>query len=884
LNNKSSLPVAMAVELTTRRFSRRLAEKRSREEEDSRSLQALSPPKLSRKRRLSHQPSFFEGEEPLKPRHATQATQKGSLIQDDEEEVLANLPPPSSAVKPIQTGCSPATSSSFVPGPKPEEIRRDLCMARTWGNGFGAQCGRRRGIGDLCTSHEAQHLSHGRVDGPVPEKKLLEMKKFVLGGRALSSGNSSIRTRETTQGITWTDISWLSDGEEEDWKPQAFKRRQILGRRRRCIHQSARLDVPGQYVEVRTGDIVHFLQPLPGKRGGIPGIAEVCELFEDSQGAKLVLLRRMLTSHDLRQQMSATPFNAFGNDAIHEYELIETEECLELPLSAVQSGPMHVLSEEAYCQWADDDSLDTTSGKGGTYLCRRSVAKSGLLYNERWDSSSRERRRKELIAAFRQSTLEPSSQEDTPASTANQSVPRVPASSNRWQVTLTKASLALQPGAAAGMLPGRETEQDEVTAFLRDAVRAGGRKEVLYISGMPGTGKTASVLEAVRRLQQVKTRTTQFVPSFEFAHVNAMCLSSPGAVFAEICRKIPSAASLRRRRGVSDSNENQAQAALSRFFSNDSSSRQVVVLLLDEVDALVTQAQSVLYRLFDWLTRPGARLAVVAISNTMDLPERLLPRVTSRLGVIRVNFAPYSRAQLKTILADRLRAGQAEGAFTDDALMLCAARVAGASGDARKALQVCRRAIEQALTNEEEPSGPITITQLAAAEADLLRGNPTAQAIRGLGGRARLLLLAIVLELQRRQAASALPLRVVLRRYEGLLKLKEQRGEDVEPEVEQATTCPESNLAVPHLRQTDEAHFLVRRLQAMSMITPPKRCKLDGHQAAEDEGDECEFSVQLGESLDVDDVADSLASIDGDDMAKELLGLAQPPVPHSRAD
>ena len=35
----------------------------------------------------------------------------------------------------------------------------------------------------------------------------------------------------------------------------------------------------------------------------------------------------------------------------------------------------------------------------------------------------------------------------------------------------------------------------------------------------------------------------------------------------------------------------------------------------------------VLYNLFEWPTRPGARLAVIGIANTLDLPERLLPRI-----------------------------------------------------------------------------------------------------------------------------------------------------------------------------------------------------------------------------------------------------------------
>ena len=79
-----------------------------------------------------------------------------------------------------------------------------------------------------------------------------------------------------------------------------------------------------------------------------------------------------------------------------------------------------------------------------------------------------------------------------------------------------------------------------------------------------------------------------------------------------------------------------------------------VILVLDELDYLVTTRQSVIYNLFEWATRGASSLVVVGISNTMDLPERLLPRVESRLNIRRVNFLPYSHADISAIIIDRL--------------------------------------------------------------------------------------------------------------------------------------------------------------------------------------------------------------------------------------
>jgi origin recognition complex subunit 1 len=115
------------------------------------------------------------------------------------------------------------------------------------------------------------------------------------------------------------------------------------------------------------------------------------------------------------------------------------------------------------------------------------------------------------------------------------------------------------------------------------------------------------------------------------------------------------------------------------------------VLLVDELDYLLTRKQDVLYNLFDWTSRKHARLVVVCIANTLDLPDRLMPRVHSRLGLTRLAFAPYTREQLHRIITDRL-AGLA--AFDGDAVELCARKVASVSGDVRRALHICRLAAE----------------------------------------------------------------------------------------------------------------------------------------------------------------------------------------------
>jgi origin recognition complex subunit 1 len=65
------------------------------------------------------------------------------------------------------------------------------------------------------------------------------------------------------------------------------------------------------------------------------------------------------------------------------------------------------------------------------------------------------------------------------------------------------------------------------------------------------------------------------------------------------------------------------------------------------------------------------------------------------LGMVRINFAPYTKAQLAEIVNSRIKRSQ-EGAsnirtvMKPDAILYAAARVGGVSGDARRALDICR--------------------------------------------------------------------------------------------------------------------------------------------------------------------------------------------------
>lgn len=605
--------------------------------------------------------------------------------------------------------------------------------------------------------------------------------------------------------------------QEEKPTPQAFGRKAGAARRRTFQQVQGPGECSGA---IKVGDVVSAAEA--GERDLVLG--EVCEFYEEGQGLRM-LLRRFLGASELRQR-------CLNREALQDQELVDSKEVVELPVLAILEK-VQVVSEEDYLSYVEDETLDLAAlgSDSGPFFCRRQIESSGTLWPAAWDHESRKKRREESLRDWR------------PRSTTGREVGAAASSASRSEL-LPRAAAALKAGAAAGMLPGRETEQERVMQFLRSAVQEGGRKEVLYVSGVPGTGKTASVLEAVRRLQISRSESLQSI------YVNAMSLATPTAVFGEICRQVRS-----QRR---ESTEAEARESVRKAFTQEKR-KQVVILLIDEVDALLTKAQSVLYQIFDWVSHPSSRLAVVAIANTMDLPERLLPRVASRIGVQRVSFNAYSRDQLKAILVNRLRAGNALEAFQDKALTICAARVAADGGDARKALQVCRRALEASLASQRD-AGPVTFDEMTAAQADLLQLNPAAMAIQGLPLKAQRLLLALVLEL-RKQSAHVIPLHKVLRRFQTVLRVKEQLeapGEDACANADWMMRCWDEG-------KTD----LIPRLQAVGILS------LNKGSGVEDAGASIPV-LELGQSLDVEDVVNALVE---DDLAKELLDVVPPSGP-----
>uniref|UniRef100_A0A3Q3F5J8 Origin recognition complex subunit 1 n=1 Tax=Kryptolebias marmoratus TaxID=37003 RepID=A0A3Q3F5J8_KRYMA len=279
------------------------------------------------------------------------------------------------------------------------------------------------------------------------------------------------------------------------------------------------------------------------------------------------------------------------------------------------------------------------------------------------------------------SPLSPQNAPGTPRTPRN-ATPSIPSRSlpaRRPANVLEEARTRLHVSSVPESLPCREQEFQDIYSFVESKI-TDGTGGCMYISGVPGTGKTATVHEVMRCLQHAAD--TDEIPPFHFIEINGMKMTDPHQAYVQILQKLTG------QKATAD----HAAALLEKRFSNPAPRKETTVLLVDELDLLWTRKQNVMYNLFNWPTCRHARLVVLTIANTMDLPERvMINRVASRLGLTRMSFQPYTFRQLQQIITSRLNKVKA---FEEDALQLVSRKVAALSGDARRCLDICRRATE----------------------------------------------------------------------------------------------------------------------------------------------------------------------------------------------
>ncbi|KAJ7592617.1 P-loop containing nucleoside triphosphate hydrolase protein, partial [Mycena floridula] len=307
-----------------------------------------------------------------------------------------------------------------------------------------------------------------------------------------------------------------------------------------------------------------------------------------------------------------------------------------------------------------------------------------------------------------------------------------------------RAMHVLHVGSRPDELPCRGAELKDVLTKVGDLLEEGSGGCV-YISGVPGTGKTATVHASIRELKRLAEESE--INPFTYVEINGLRIPEPTAAYTLLWEAISGHDTVKD--GPLRTSAKESLKELTRYFSGGRRSgpgEHACVVLMDELDQLVTTKQDVVYNFFNWPMLTGSKLVVIAVANTMDLPERVMNgRVRSRIGQNRVDFRPYSTDQLQEIVQTRLNTSR-EGlpantpeVMKSDAIRMAAMKVAAVSGDARRVLDVCRRVVELVKPNKR-----------TAKIADvnevikLMQNSPTAAYLRDCSFHERMMLASLV--------------------------------------------------------------------------------------------------------------------------------------------
>nr|ABI31785.1 Cdc6 [Drosophila teissieri] len=225
-------------------------------------------------------------------------------------------------------------------------------------------------------------------------------------------------------------------------------------------------------------------------------------------------------------------------------------------------------------------------------------------------------------------------------------------------------------------LPGRESQLQELREFFSSHLESQ-TSGSLYVSGQPGTGKTACL--------SLLLRDPEFSKRLQRVYINCTSIASVGAVYKKLCTEL--------QLKVSGRTERDHLEAIQRHLKT---AKRMLLLVLDEIDQLCTSRQEVLYTIFEWPALPSSRILLVGIANSLDLTDRALMRLNARceLKPRLMHFPPYSKQQIVEIFKSRLAEAEVLDVFPPVTLQLLAAKVSAISGDVRRALDIGRRVVE----------------------------------------------------------------------------------------------------------------------------------------------------------------------------------------------
>jgi cell division control protein 6 len=232
----------------------------------------------------------------------------------------------------------------------------------------------------------------------------------------------------------------------------------------------------------------------------------------------------------------------------------------------------------------------------------------------------------------------------------------------------------------------RNKEINTIASILAPSLK-GARPSNIFIYGLTGTGKTLVSKHIAEELEKISSQGNYPV---KVLYINCKMKKISDTEYRLITE-------LTRMLGYNlPTTGLPTDYIYQTFFNALDSEKRIIILILDEIDALVEKmGDEFLYN----LTRINqdlkqAKLSIIGITNDLHFIEILDPRVKSSLREEEVLFIPYNAMQLHDILKHRAEMAFAENVLSDEVIPKCAALAAQEHGDARRALDLLRVAGE----------------------------------------------------------------------------------------------------------------------------------------------------------------------------------------------
>ncbi|HII30287.1 TPA: ORC1-type DNA replication protein [Candidatus Woesearchaeota archaeon] len=246
----------------------------------------------------------------------------------------------------------------------------------------------------------------------------------------------------------------------------------------------------------------------------------------------------------------------------------------------------------------------------------------------------------------------------------------------------------LQSNYTPETIPHRDEQISQIAEILAPALKME-RPSNVFIYGKTGTGKTLSTRYIT---QQLLNMAAEKGADLRVVYVNCKLKRVADTEYRLVAQLIRDFGQEIPATGL------PTDEVYKIFFDILDSKRQLIILVLDEIDQLIKKTgDEPLYN----LTRINeelkkSQISLIGISNDLVFIDKIDPRVKSSLSEEELVFPPYNALQIQDILKLRAKTAFKPGVISEGVIEKCAAYAAREHGDARRALELLRVAGEVA--------------------------------------------------------------------------------------------------------------------------------------------------------------------------------------------